>query len=182
MRDLAARLRAIVRENRREPVVEYGEDAGMSVTPGLDRHEALEAIAAALGGTFVSPEPGGAAHSACLVIDRDYDSTRHHGRRLVDTCRVSPQAPLGLFEPRLAPVTDWASRMVFFDIETTGLSGGAGTIAFLVGCGWFETGGFKVRQWLMTGPAGERVPGEPREVGQQGRRSGRRGQAHQQRG
>jgi uncharacterized protein YprB with RNaseH-like and TPR domain len=157
MKDLAARLRAIVREHRREPVVEYGEDAGMTMTPGPDRQESLEAIAAALGGTFVAPDPHGAAHSACLVIDRDYDSTRHHGRRLVDTCRVSPQAPLALFEPRLAAVSGWASRMVFFDIETTGLSGGAGTIAFLVGCGWFEPEGFRVRQWLMTGPAGERV-------------------------
>ena len=161
MKDLAARLRAIVRENRRdpvrEPVIEYGEEAGMAVTPGLDREEALEAIAAALGGTFVAPQPGGGAHSACLVIDRDYDSTCHHGRRLVDSCRVSPQAPVALFEPRLAAVPDWASRMVFFDIETTGLSGGAGTIAFLVGCGWFEAEGFRVRQWLMTGPAGERV-------------------------
>ena len=27
---------------------------------------------------------------------------------------------------------------MFFDIETTGLSGGAGTLAFLAGCGWFE--------------------------------------------
>ena len=161
MRDLAARLRAIVRENRREPIVEYGEDAGMAVTPGPDRQEALEAIAAALGGTFVAPAPAPdqerPAHSACLVIDRDYDSTRYHGRRLVDTCRVSPQAPLALFEPRLASVPGWASRMVFFDIETTGLSGGAGTIAFLVGCGWFDADGFRVRQWLMTGPAGERV-------------------------
>ncbi|MEO6221882.1 MAG: ribonuclease H-like domain-containing protein [Vicinamibacterales bacterium] len=157
MRDLAARLRAIVREQRREPVVEYGEDAGMAVTPGPDRHEALEAIARALGGTFAPGEPGGEAHSGCLVIDRDYDSTRHHGRRRVETCRISPHAPLALFEPRLAAVPDWASRLVFFDIETTGLSGGAGTIAFLVGCGWFEAEGFRVRQWLMTGPAGERV-------------------------
>lgn len=157
MRDLAARLRAIVRENRREPIVEYGEDAGMAVTPGPDRLEALEAIAAALGGAFVAPDPEGASHSACIVVDRAYDSTRHHGRRLVESCRVSPQAPLALFEPRLAAVPEWASRMVFFDIETTGLSGGAGTIAFLVGCGWFEAEGFRVRQWLMTGPAGERV-------------------------
>lgn len=158
MKDLAARLRAIVRENRREPIVEFGEDAGIAVTPGPNRLEALEAIAAALGGTFVTTDPGvGAAHSACLVIDRDYDSTRHHGRRRVETCRVSPRAPLELFEPRLASVPDWASRMVFFDIETTGLSGGAGTVAFLVGCGWFEADGFRVRQWLMTGPAGERV-------------------------
>lgn len=163
MKDLAARLRAIVREQRREPPaepglrVEYGEDAGATVTPGLDRQESLNAIAAALGGTFIPAEAEGAGHYGCLVIDRDYDSTRHHGRRLVDRCRVSPDAPVTLFEPRLAPVTDWAERMVFFDIETTGLSGGAGTVAFLVGCGWFESDGFRIRQWLMTGPAGERL-------------------------
>src|SRR5688572_25217852 len=114
MKDLAARLRAIVRENRREPIVEYGEEAGMAVTPGPDQQEALEAIAAALGGTLAAPGPapdgGRSAHSSCLVIDRDYDRTRHHGRRLVDSCRVSPDAPLGLFEPRLASVPDWASR------------------------------------------------------------------------
>ena len=39
---------------------------------------------------------------------------------------------------------------VFFDLETTGLSGGAGTQAFLVGSGWFEAdGGFTTRQRLL---------------------------------
>ena len=46
--------------------------------------------------------------------------------------------PCGLFDRRIAAVPDWASKLVFFDIETTGLSGGAGTIAFLAGCGWFD--------------------------------------------
>ena len=46
---------------------------------------------------------------------------------------------------------------VFFDLETTGLNGGAGTHAFLVGCGWFdEEGGFITEQHLMTDFAGER--------------------------
>ena len=51
----------------------------------------------------------------------------------------------------------WADRVVFFDIETTGLSGGAGTLAFLAGCGWFEDDGFRVRQFFLSGPAGERA-------------------------
>ena len=39
---------------------------------------------------------------------------------------------------------------VFFDLETTGLSGGAGTYAFLVGCGWFDDdGAFVMRQHLL---------------------------------
>ena len=40
---------------------------------------------------------------------------------------------------------------VFCDLETTGLSGGAGTYAFLVGCGWFdEAGAFVMRQHVLT--------------------------------
>ena len=35
-----------------------------------------------------------------------------------------------------------AGPLLFFDLETTGLSGGAGTLAFLVGCGYFEGDGF----------------------------------------
>ena len=48
-------------------------------------------------------------------------------------------------------------RTVFIDLETTGLSGGAGTVAFLVGCGYFDFGAFQVRQFLLTSHAGERA-------------------------
>jgi uncharacterized protein len=45
---------------------------------------------------------------------------------------------------------------IFFDLETTGLSGGAGTYAFLVGCGWFEgTGAFLTRQYMLVRLADE---------------------------
>ena len=37
----------------------------------------------------------------------------------------------------------------FLDTETTGLSHGAGTVAFLVGIGFFDGEGFLVRQYLM---------------------------------
>src|SRR5439155_21845887 len=53
--------------------------------------------------------------------------------------------------------SDTVRPFVFFDLETTGLSGGAGTHAFLVGCGWFEAeGAFATRQFLMTRYADER--------------------------
>ncbi len=48
-------------------------------------------------------------------------------------------------------------KTVFIDLETTGLSGGAGTLAFLVGCGYFDLGAFQVRQFLLTSHAGERA-------------------------
>lgn len=42
-----------------------------------------------------------------------------------------------------------ARRALFLDTETTGLSGGAGTVAFLVGLGWLEGDQMIVRQFLM---------------------------------
>ena len=46
--------------------------------------------------------------------------------------------------PRLSP-----QDILFLDTETTGLAGGAGTVAFLVGLGYFTSGGFAVEQVLM---------------------------------
>ncbi len=43
------------------------------------------------------------------------------------------------------------SRLLFFDLETTGLSGGAGICAFLVGFGWFERDTFRTRQYFLSG-------------------------------
>jgi len=46
--------------------------------------------------------------------------------------------------PRLDP-----RRALFLDTETTGLSGGTGSYAFLVGVGFFEGDGFVVEQYFM---------------------------------
>ena len=39
--------------------------------------------------------------------------------------------------------------VLFLDTETTGLSGGVGTVAFQVGLGYFTEAGFAVEQFLM---------------------------------
>ena len=41
-----------------------------------------------------------------------------------------------------------SSDALFLDTETTGLAGGTGTMAFLIGLGWFEEGHFQIRQIL----------------------------------
>jgi uncharacterized protein YprB with RNaseH-like and TPR domain len=46
------------------------------------------------------------------------------------------------------------SDALFLDTETTGLAGGTGTMAFLIGLGWFEEGHFHVRQ-IMARDFGE---------------------------
>jgi len=152
MRDLTSRLRDIVRRDHggseAAPAIReltYVPDVG-----GL-AVDAAEA-AAKLGGTLV-----GTAHGACIVIDRVWDASHSHGRRAVGACAPSADAPLALFDSRAGNAAAWSNRVVFFDLETTGLSGGAGTLPFLAGCGWFEDGAFRVRQFFLPAPSGERT-------------------------
>jgi len=53
---------------------------------------------------------------------------------------LTGQSALGAFDLR---------RAVFLDTETTGLAGGAGTAAFLIGIGWVDGERFRVRQYFM---------------------------------
>lgn len=41
------------------------------------------------------------------------------------------------------------NRLLFLDTETTGLNGGAGTVAFEIGLGWIERRGMVIRQYVM---------------------------------
>src|SRR5437879_6878563 len=47
-----------------------------------------------------------------------------------------------------AALTD-PEKWLFLDTETTGLSGGTGTYAFLVGLAWWDAGGLQVEQFFM---------------------------------
>ena len=67
------------------------------------------------------------------------------GFRIGDLSRET----LRLIEGREYPERLSPEDLLFLDTETTGLKGGAGTLAFLVGLGRVEGGRFVVRQYLM---------------------------------
>jgi uncharacterized protein YprB with RNaseH-like and TPR domain len=154
MRDLTSRLRSIIRQDVR--IGAAGLQTGRELTyvpdPGESREFQSARAARLLGGSVIEHEAG-----ACIAIDRAWDADEWHGRRQVGAylSHLDGTAPLALFDRRRPLPDDWAGRIVFFDIETTGLSGGAGTVAFLVGCGWFDGATFRVRQFFLGGPAGE---------------------------
>jgi len=50
---------------------------------------------------------------------------------------------------------DALDRMLFIDTETSGLSGGAGTFAFLIGIGRFQQGCFHLEQLIIRDPSEE---------------------------
>ena len=53
---------------------------------------------------------------------------------------LMPDAPEEVADPE---------QWIFLDTETTGLAGGSGTYAFLVGLAWWEGGGLEVEQFFM---------------------------------
>ena len=82
--------------------------------------------------------------------------TNDHGEYLSLRCwcaqpaRYSPDSrALKLLSPdaldEIADLDQW----LFLDTETTGLAGGSGTYAFLVGLAWWEGGGLEIEQFFM---------------------------------
>jgi uncharacterized protein YprB with RNaseH-like and TPR domain len=53
---------------------------------------------------------------------------------------LSPEAPDQIADP---------DQWLFLDTETTGLAGGSGTYAFLVGIAWWEGGGLEIEQFFL---------------------------------
>lgn len=53
---------------------------------------------------------------------------------------IAPEASKEVADPR-----EW----LFLDTETTGIAGGTGTYAFLVGIAWWDAGGLEVEQFFM---------------------------------
>jgi uncharacterized protein YprB with RNaseH-like and TPR domain len=88
------------------------------------------------------------AHGEHFETERLWERHRRHGS--VDIADLA-ELPADLLRPLMAgsasdsPPARWA----FLDTETTGLAGGAGTYAFLVGVGSIEPEGFRLRQFFM---------------------------------
>ena len=66
-----------------------------------------------------------------------------------------PATELDLSELRHEPTA--ASRILAFDTETTGLAGGTGTRAFMIGAADWHDGSLRIRQLLMTTLGAERA-------------------------
>lgn len=92
-----------------------------------------------------------------LCIRRERLGRSHHvGRMCVDeAARADPRLlALLALDPSLASVDP--TRALYLDTETTGLGGGAGVLAFLVGMAWFDAdGGLVMEQLLLQRPGEE---------------------------
>lgn len=82
----------------------------------------------------------------CFIQESPIDAYAWHGHgRIRDFAGVSMEA--AAFLANDASLAGYRlEEGLFLDTETTGLAGGTGTMAFLIGVGWFDRGHFIVRQ------------------------------------
>jgi uncharacterized protein YprB with RNaseH-like and TPR domain len=166
MSKFGSRLREVVRAQRDQVVHHEPPPADQPIAlaptvtadvPASAATDRLAANAAAALGGEVLESPSG----PCVVVERRYAAGHRHGTLRLGDCGFDA-VHAGQAFPLLAGAgidaeVNGVRDVLFVDLETTGLAGGAGTFAFLVGCAWFDGETFHVRQYMMPGHALERA-------------------------
>ena len=143
------RLRGIVQARSPVPVV-----AGGSVDPPA-RPDDIARAAIILGGAVVERSEG-----AVIIVDREYRAGMLHGRLSIGdiTSTINDGVDAMTLMAEAWPAAKGiGGRLLFIDLETTGLFGGAGTQAFLIGCAAVDGDAIRIRQFLLPGFEHERA-------------------------
>ena len=129
---------------------------------------ALHEVARVLGATVATD-----GDERCLVVHRTYPAGDRYGARRLGEYPCPSDVGLGLLasKPSRRGADDDESpddvtctkgdevtgtpSVVYFDLETSGLSGGAGIVPFIIGLGWFMAEGFETRQYFLASPTAE---------------------------
>jgi uncharacterized protein YprB with RNaseH-like and TPR domain len=150
------RLREIVKAHRPSvPVVADSAKAAPVESAARVDAEDYTRAAIELGGAVVDHADG-----AVIVVDREYTADMRHGRlpigEIVSTIEGGDDAlqMMGKAWPSAHRID---RRILFLDLETTGLFGGAGTQAFLIGGAFIDGTSIRIRQFLLPGFEHERV-------------------------
>ena len=111
------------------------DDAGESHSPMRKVRPDVQRLARILGATTRANDYGEYLSVRCWCAQPPRYSPDSRALKL-----LSPEA--------LEEIAD-TDRWLFLDTETTGLAGGSGTYAFLVGLAWWEGGGLEIEQLFM---------------------------------
>ena len=101
--------------------------------------ESLPAAAEELA-RMVAAAPLQTSHGECLAVRRWFDG---------HDCSIALDAAVRRLDFTMPEEALDPSQWLFLDTETTGLAGGTGTYAFLVGLAWWDAGGLEVEQLFL---------------------------------
>ncbi|MGB9594391.1 MAG: ribonuclease H-like domain-containing protein, partial [Anaerolineae bacterium] len=115
--------------------------AHLKPAPPVRRRYPVEELVA---GRVVENEAG-----AFYLVEKAFPLHHAHGAPMLGDLLACPcHVPARLArDPAIADL-DYR-RAAFLDIETIGLAGGTGTVAFMVGLGFYEADAFRVEQYFM---------------------------------
>lgn len=133
--------RSETQESRWDPTL-LDETGGLaSRTAGIRPN--LERLAQVLGATAKTNQYGEYLSVRCWCA---------HPPRFLPDARA-----LRLLMPNTADEVADPDQWLFLDTETTGLAGGSGTHAFLIGVAWWEDGGLEIEQFFLREYSEERA-------------------------
>ncbi len=95
------------------------------------------------------------SYGQCFVAKTVYPPDHLHGDLPLSAFLDLPSGAARQLAQADLPVNADLRRICFLDTETTGLSGGTGTMAFVVGLGFFTEDGFHVHQYFLRDPGDE---------------------------
>ncbi len=95
------------------------------------------------------------SHGQCFVVEERYPLDHLHGDLSLSTfLDLTPEVAAQVARDDALAGAD-LQRACFLDTETTGLSGGTGTMAFVVGIGFFAQESFYLHQYFLRDPGDE---------------------------
>jgi uncharacterized protein YprB with RNaseH-like and TPR domain len=97
---------------------------------------------------FLSGEVVRTRHGEHFETERVWERHRRHGSIDISDLAELPEDLLDSLSGGAIPAAGPA-KWAFLDTETTGLAGGTGTYAFLIGVGSIDSSGFRLRQFFM---------------------------------
>lgn len=125
----------------------------LGVKRGLAKSKTLDSQSRKLIRQVVSGEYKEYPHGRVFIHEERYPAPYTHGKVLLSDVKK------GDLISRWAKTTSLALKnsdgLMFFDTETTSLSGGAGTFVFMMGIGFQTIEGFTVRQFFLESPFDE---------------------------
>jgi uncharacterized protein len=97
---------------------------------------------------WLAGEEAQTPHGCHFETDRIWERHRRHGSLDISSLIEMPPDILTAISDGTISNCD-CSKWAFLDTETTGLAGGSGTYAFLIGVGRITAAGFELRQFFM---------------------------------
>lgn len=94
-------------------------------------------------------------HGRCFVGESSFPPDHLHGTLPLAALLAQSPAVMACIACQPALAGAEPRRAVFLDLETTGLSGGTGTFAFIVGLGFFGEEEFELHQYFLRDPGDE---------------------------